>query len=708
MLDLLKHLVPKFSDMFSSNPNSISAWFWLVTALIFIFSLFSLVVNYRRFLLRIQAVRFLLSDQKKETLVQARRATLQKSREIRVPGISLLWREFDEGLVISSDRSQLLSPLGAETFFNAQTLAAGLTASRLLAAAPSFLVAVGVLGTFVGLTVGLEGLVGASNEVEALKAGINKLISGAAVAFMTSVWGVLFSLLLNFIEKMFERSALSGIQRLQHEIDALYLPVLAEQSLVHIAEYGKESKEALQELHERIGERFQEAIGGVSEAMQAALVDAINGVMAPAIQTLVKTVDQQSNQVLDQLIRHFMDGMVTAGREQGENMQQAAANVNAAVNDMGDNLNKLFSRLSDQYHEQAEMSKQRGAEFESQLEKISHLATERQIQMEQRFSEFMTFLSSQLNDQLGAASQRDAERQSSFENLLIQYNSNQENILDQSSRVNRQQIQSIVDASNAQSNQLETVFSRLMVGINEQFKSQIGAAEEREELRQQYFQEQSNQFILQQQNLLSDLTEIIKNNQHHSQSMAQQQQNLLDKFKLVTDAAVQSSKHMDSTANQLGLLSANVRSASELLGQHLKQVAVHIEHASEQSSEVASRLQQQAEILSELQHALLSGAQHLEEAANEASCGFSGMKATQQEFLLNLRAEFNALGNELRNQVQAIEEQAESWLRSYSDEVKIQTNERMNQWNEVSLKYADQMLSTAQYLSSILDELESR
>ncbi|MGV8268265.1 anti-phage ZorAB system protein ZorA, partial [Pseudomonas aeruginosa] len=151
---------------------------------------------------------------------------------------------------------------------------------------------------FVGLTVGLEGLVGTSDEIEALKGGINKLISGAAVAFMTSVWGVFFSLLLNFVEKMFERSALGQIQQLQHDIDFLYPSIPAEQSLVHIAEYGKESKEELQELNERIGDRQKETLNGMSEEMQTALTDAMNNIMAPAIQTLVSTTRQQSTQVL--------------------------------------------------------------------------------------------------------------------------------------------------------------------------------------------------------------------------------------------------------------------------------------------------------------------------------------------------------------------------------------------------------------------------
>src|SRR5690606_23762768 len=103
---------------------------------------------------------------------------------------------------------------------------------------------------------------------------------------------------------------------LQHDIDFLYPRIPAEQSLVHIAEYGKESKEALQELHERIGDRLQETLNGMSEAMQTALTDALNNIMAPAIQTLVSTTSQQSTQVLEKLVGNFMDGMTSVGREQ--------------------------------------------------------------------------------------------------------------------------------------------------------------------------------------------------------------------------------------------------------------------------------------------------------------------------------------------------------------------------------------------------------
>ncbi|WP_313327443.1 anti-phage ZorAB system protein ZorA [Pseudomonas qingdaonensis] len=781
MMDLLQHLIPDFAHMFSANPNGISAWFWLATALVFVFSLWALVVHYRRFSTRMQALHSLLEGQSKETLAQNRRETLQRAGELKAPNVGMLWREFDESLVLSSDQKQLFNTLDAEHFFNPRTLAGGLTASRLLAAAPSFLVAIGVLGTFVGLTVGLEGLVGSTGEIEALKGGINKLISGAAVAFMTSVWGVLFSLLLNFIEKMFERAALQGIQALQHDVDALYPRIPAEQSLVHIAEYGKESKEALQELHERIGERLQETLTGMNEAMQTALTDALNNIMAPAIQTLVSTTSQQSTQVLESLVGNFMEGMTSVGREQGQQMQQAAANVNAAVSGMSEQLNQLFSSLSEQQSQQMAVAQQQSSAFEAQLQRISGSADDRQAQMEQRFSELMAGLSGQLQSQLGAAQQRDEERQALFERVLGQASSSQTAMLEQFSHSTREQMQAMAEAGNERHNNLEKVFSRLMMNLNTQLDTQMGAAEQREQARaqrheqqqaellerqqlmlgslgqssqqqinvlneaaaqqqrelqstvdkllgglttqigtqgeqaeareqarQERFQQQLEQVALQQQELLAGLASAVQATQQQSRLMAEQHQQLLGQLKQATEAAAQSSKHMDSSANQLGLLSTNVRSAAELLGQRLEQVTARIEQAGGQNAELAGQLQQQATILAQLQGTLLEGAQRFEQAASEARNGFGEMKTTQQEFLAGVRHEFTSLGVALREQVEAVEKQAEEWLRSYAGEVRVQTDDRMNKWNEVSQNYADQMHRIVQNMSSILDELEAR
>lgn len=781
-MDLLKLLWPDFSLLLTGNTNGISAWFWIITAGIFSIAVVALLVHARHFKARMQALRSLVDGQTKEQLALNRRETLQRALGLKNADIGMLWREFDESLVSSGNQQLLFNTLDAEHFFNARTLAPGLTASRLLAATPGFLVAIGVLGTFVGLTIGLAKLqIDSHADVEVLRSGIDMLIQGAAVAFMTSVWGVAFSLALNFIEKMFERSALAKIQALQHQIDFLYPRILAEQSLVHIADSGRESSSALQELHERIGDRLQESLQGMNEAMQTALTDALNNIMGPAIQTLVNGASQQSTQVLDKLVGNFMEGMTSVGREQGNQMQQAANQVNDAVAGMSSQLNQLFQTLSEQQSRQQETVQQQSRQFDEQLQRVVSSAEQREQQLEQCFNQLMSGLGGQLDGQLSAAQRRDEERQALFERAQAEASQRQQALLEQVANSTREQMHSMAEAGNERHANLEKVFSRLMMNLNSQLDGQMNAAEQREQARaerheqqqaaaaeqqqqlvgslsqttqqqlnamveatsaqqnnlesafgkllgnlneqmsghseqaeqrelsrQQRLAEQMESMASQQQMLLESIAKAVQTTQQQSLQMAEQHQQLLGRLQQTTEAAAASSKHMDSSANQLGLLSTNVRQAAELLGQRLESVTARIEGAGAQNAELAEQIKHQSTSLAQLQAALLEGAQRFEQAAGEARNGFGEMKSHQQEFLAGVRTEFTALGEMLRTQVSGIEKQAEEWLRSYSSGVNDQVHERMDQWNKQTLSFADQMYAAVQAISNVVDELEAK
>ncbi len=707
MKELLQHLWPKFSAIGVGESAALSVWFWIVMVVIFITTLFFILRHGLRFRSRMRALNSLLEGQNREGLAVARREILQRANVLQ-RDVRLLWSEFDESLVITEDQKKIFNTLDASYFFNAKTLAPGLTGSRLLAAVPSFLVALGVLGTFVGLTIGLSGLAGTSNEVEALKGGINELISGATVAFMTSVWGVFFSLVLNFIEKLIEGNVLNKISKLQQRVDELYLRIPAEQSLLYIAEHSKESKHALQELHERIGDRLQETLSGMSDAMQEAVTEALNTVMAPAIQALVNNSSEQSSQALTALVEQFMVGMASAGREQGGQMQQAAADVNSAVNSIGERLDHLFTNLSDQQNQQLELARQQSSEFSGQLQKLTHAADQKQEQLEQRFGELMSSLSNQMEKQLGAAQSHDEQRQAVFKQQMNESSSSQTALLEQLSQTVNQQVQSMTEVGAQRDKSFETIVSNVMTKLDAQLASQMDAADSREQGRQQRFNEQLDAVTTQQQDLLLGMASAVSTTQQQSLAMAQQHQQLLDRLQQSTEAVMASSKNMDSSANQLGLLSTNVRQASEVLGQRLEAVTEGVSNVSAQSTVLAQQLQSQADSLSQLQASLLEGAERFEQAAEIARNGFGDMKQTQEEFLTGVKHEFTALGETLRTQVEAIEKQAEQWLQSYAKEVHTQTDDRMNKWNEVSLSYADQMHRNVQAMSGILDELDAR
>ena len=85
---------------------------------------------------------------------------------------------------------------------------------------------------------------------------------------------------------------------------------------------------------------------------------------------------------------------------------------------------------------------------------------------------------------------------------------------------------------------------------------------------------------------------------------------------------LESSKHMDSSANQQGLFPPIVRSAADSLGQRLEQVTQQIEQAGSQNAALTDQLKQKPEMLARLQDGLLQGAEWFEQAASEARHGF--------------------------------------------------------------------------------------
>ena len=150
--------------------------------------------------------------------IAAKRTDLLEEAKLRDKDIGFLWMEFDETLVEikQGDTVQVRNTLDAAHFFNSHTLASGVTENRLVAAVPGFLTALGVIGTFIGLQLGLGQLeLGAGVNVNQMQDGVAGVVDGAKVAFLTSVWGVALSVFFNFGEKWLEQKT----RKIEYTVD---------------------------------------------------------------------------------------------------------------------------------------------------------------------------------------------------------------------------------------------------------------------------------------------------------------------------------------------------------------------------------------------------------------------------------------------------------------------------------------------------------
>lgn len=240
------------------------------------------------------------------------------------PVLANAWRDFDDALVV--DQSHLYNTVGAAEFFDEQRFAPKLIGNRLLQAAPTALTTLGLLGTFLGLTIGLRGLE-LDAPVDQLRSGMQILVDGAALGFTASLWGVAMSLVTNLVQRLLERGVVTRVRELQGRVDGLFRMRSPEQSLSDIASHTDESREALQVLHEKVGTALQESIRSVGEDTGKAVSDAIRATLTPIMSELTQmAADQSANvfkEVSTQLTASFAEmgiSLATQLRESSESM----------------------------------------------------------------------------------------------------------------------------------------------------------------------------------------------------------------------------------------------------------------------------------------------------------------------------------------------------------------------------------------------------
>lgn len=328
------NLIPNFPALadWRSSADGLTAAFVLFILVIFAYFLVLAGIKWLAARRHIRFYEKLLQDINANNLAQNREELKQRAKKMEA--YAGLWQEFDETLVcyeVPGGSRRLCNTYDAEQFFNAATLSHGLSGNRLLAAVPAFLTAVGVIGTFVGLTLGMEALKlnqSTGNSAE-LSQGIRDMISGAAMAFLTSVWGVISSLLFNFIEKLMERSVIRLITRLQNRIDFLFPRFSPDECLIKIAESNAVSQQTLQGLAEQIGNRFQETLNNIMGPTMNALTSEMG--------SLIAGQSEQSKQIhenLAGLLQQFSEA-ASGSAAAGQGLQQSSEQMQAASTELG-------------------------------------------------------------------------------------------------------------------------------------------------------------------------------------------------------------------------------------------------------------------------------------------------------------------------------------------------------------------------------------
>jgi len=271
-----------------------------------------------------------------------------------------------------------------EPFFGLDALHETIGKRQMLDIGGGVHVSLGVLGTFIGLSLGLSGL----NVIdpELLREGVSGLISGMKTAFYTSVFGVVLSLIWIIIDRSISR-------KVENEIDwhsnQLHLLLNADDEEIFL-------------------NRLEKITQQQSEQMKTLLTDALEKTMQPFIHTVQKgndeishqlkiqsdtskehlnlmknQSDEMSSKLIEQMtsgtketIEEFM-GMLERSRHSQESMLESVTGMVRQLEQASTSNEKLFEKTAGMVHVFEGLStevKSTQQSYANSFEKLDHLS----------------------------------------------------------------------------------------------------------------------------------------------------------------------------------------------------------------------------------------------------------------------------------------------------------------------------------------------
>lgn len=642
-MERLAWLLPDFTGfILLTFEEKISTIFVGALLLITIYFLFQSFNSFRRARKRINWLDNSIKGVSIENIALKRGDLLAAAKnEKKIDVVWHLWREFDETLIeiCKNGEIKLCNTYDADHFFNPSTLAKGVTENRLVAAVPGFLTAIGVIGTFVGLQMGLSELNISSNvTIDEMKSGVSAVIGGAKIAFMTSVWGVFLSVIFNFFEKGLEQNIRTKIHNLQIKIDKIFPRISPESQLQSIADNSSESRESLQGLAEQIGIKMQEsmltATRGISEALEKTLTE----IMAPAINKLVDETSEGNQKALEDLLTKFMDGFGEQGQQQRVAMDSASEKVNESISDMNRTMQAFINKMESSQNASGDREKELIATISNQISQMMDQSNTQTSMMGEILQKQANVMSDQFEKRELASSQREQDLASSIQvqiealtagisqqsNVLSEFVQNQLESLGKS--FNEREINSIEREKELTGN-IQKQIQKMTDGMTEQsvtqtdfMSNQVRSLTKSLDDREANSGEREKQLIASIQNQVKSLMESVSAQGSVLTTFVNEQMiDLTNKFE------AREIKTAERTEHQSGIIEKQSSAISASTQQLVQQIESSIQKHQSSSEQILNQGKQLQQSVESTIHASAKATDSMRESASELKSAAESM-----------------------------------------------------------------------------------
>ena len=222
-------------------------------------------------------------------------------------------------------------------YINEDTVIYAAGGTRLAEIAPGIFTSLGILGTFLGLVMGLSGLTLSAANTGALLSAMEKLIAGMSTAFLTSIVGVVASIVFNLLYNHHINKCEKAIDRFC-DVFGLYAmpkPVSEDTAMLTLQqEQTLYMRQAVEEIGQKMAVQMEQSILRAMLPVQRSM----DNFILAATQAQVEGVDriaqvfvQRMNAALGNEFEHLRQVLRETGMEQQKTQQEMRAATEAIM-----------------------------------------------------------------------------------------------------------------------------------------------------------------------------------------------------------------------------------------------------------------------------------------------------------------------------------------------------------------------------------------
>ena len=550
-----------------------------------------------------------------------------------------IFKKYETTIVFPDKEGKMKTDEEAEIYFNLGSILSEIRINhRLLNVGSGLLVGLGLLGTFLGLTIGVMDF--DSGSTEAIQSSINELLNGMGTAFATSLVGMACSLLYIFFEKTtlnrFQRNITSLCELLDIEYyisqPEKYALIYERQNQYLTTLFTSNDNTNGEEL--KPGNMLRELLD-VSRRQNKDLTDLFEEIIFTqtnkAMQESIKPLVEQVNQVAA-VLGEKLDSFANSVKSPGDNM---ANSIVKDLKDAIDNMAKeLRTSLSDSMSGKIgglETAVQSLSSFPVQIENITQSMTNNFAKIEELVNRLASSTASTNDDIINSVKEQIGLATTNMNNLTHNLQTSMERIDKQFS-----------DSSNASSAKLREMideFERVVTKINGQAI-------------------QTSDSIIQKQNSTNERSdELLKQFQlsvNNAKSMLDEVKNTLGQFKSLQVVTNEATSHLHQASKDASSMTENLKTMQIRFHEQCK---TNIEKNIEASTQIQTALDESKKLPNLYVHSFADIQDSLKVIFKELTDGLTQYSQTVKE---NTQKVFDSYTNSVTEGIQQLSGAIES------------------------------------------------